>query len=151
MRETPRARNLVRTQAVDALSLEINLAGSRLVNAGQQIENRGLAGAVRSDQSVDLALLTAMSSSLTAHSPPKRIVALSVLQHGRLSSPLCAHRGFSPPSEVSLCVAELDALPLGGLFRLSRFCLRLRQPLNAAVVPNNPCGRVIIRMISSSE
>ena len=50
-------RNLVRTQAVDAFAFEMNLAGSRLVNAGQQIEDRSLARAVRSDQAVDLAAL----------------------------------------------------------------------------------------------
>src|SRR5687767_11765198 len=50
-------RNLIRPQLDDALPFEMNLAGSRLVNAGQQIENRCLARAVRSDEAVDLAAL----------------------------------------------------------------------------------------------
>src|SRR5687768_3074282 len=50
-------RNLIRTQAVDTLAFEMDLAGSRLVNAGQQIENRCLASAVRSDEAIDLAAL----------------------------------------------------------------------------------------------
>src|SRR5687767_12731199 len=50
------AGDLVRLQAVDALAVEIKLAGRRCVHARQQVENRGFSGAVWSNQAVYLSL-----------------------------------------------------------------------------------------------
>ncbi len=56
MRETPCAGNFVRSLPVDLLAFKINFAGSWLVNAGEQIKDRGLARAVWTNQSVNFAL-----------------------------------------------------------------------------------------------
>ena len=48
--------DLVRAQAVDGFPLENNFAGVRGIDAGDHIEDGGLAGAVRADQAVDVAL-----------------------------------------------------------------------------------------------
>ena len=50
-------RDFVRPLAVNAFAFKVNLAGSRLVNSGQQIKDRRLAGAVGADQPVDFTWL----------------------------------------------------------------------------------------------
>jgi hypothetical protein len=52
----PRGADLVRAQPIDSLSFEKNLAGIGRVDARDDVEDRGLAGAVRADQAVDVAL-----------------------------------------------------------------------------------------------
>jgi hypothetical protein len=53
----PQAHHAVRRLAQEVLSLVAHSAGVRLVQARDDVERRGLAGAVRADQSRDLALL----------------------------------------------------------------------------------------------
>src|SRR6185369_1942678 len=143
-RDTTR-RYLVRTQTIDALPVEMNRPRSRLINSREQVEDRRLARAVWSDESVDLTFLHGHVEFVDcAQSAETNRCLVGLQNYWRTVS---AHRGFSPPIEVSLCVAEL-AVPLGpSVRRLSR----LRIPENAAVDPSNPCGRVIMRMISKRE
>src|SRR6185503_10806321 len=61
------ARDLIRTQAVDTPAVEVDLAGGWFVNAGQQIEDRSLAGAVRTDETVDLTLLDVHVQLVNGH------------------------------------------------------------------------------------
>src|SRR6185436_14797883 len=49
-------RDLVRLQAGETALVELEVAAVGRVDAGENIEQRGLAGAVRADQAVDLAL-----------------------------------------------------------------------------------------------
>src|SRR6185503_9085372 len=49
------AGDLIRTQTVDALAVEEDRTGSGLIDAGEQVEDRGLAGAVWTNQTEDLA------------------------------------------------------------------------------------------------
>ena len=49
-------RNLIRAQTVDTRSVNDDIAGSRLVNAGQKIEDSRFSRAVRSDQTENLTL-----------------------------------------------------------------------------------------------
>src|SRR5215213_3338413 len=49
--------DLIWTQTVDALTIKMNRAGRRLVDTGEQVEDRCLACAVWTDEAVDLALL----------------------------------------------------------------------------------------------
>jgi hypothetical protein len=49
--------NLVRLQAVERLSIEGKVATVRVIDARQHVEQRRLAGAVGSDQTVDLAMI----------------------------------------------------------------------------------------------
>src|SRR5215213_3207493 len=120
-------------------------AGGWLVNAGEQVEDRRLACAVRTDETEDLAFLHGHVELVDRAEPAETDRRLVSLQYE--VGTVRAHRGFSPPTEVSLCVAEL-AVPLGPSVSLRK---RLRNPLNASEEPSSPCGRVIIRMISSSE
>src|SRR5207244_8402744 len=53
----PKPADLVRRKAVDPLSLEEDLAARGRIEAGDAVEQRGLAGAVRTDQPEDDALL----------------------------------------------------------------------------------------------
>ena len=55
----PPANDPMRRRAQKALTVEGDLAGVRPVEPGDQIEERGLAGAVRPDQACDLAALDA--------------------------------------------------------------------------------------------
>ena len=57
VRAIPRRRDLVRLQADDALAVERDVALVRPVDAGDQVEERRLAGAVRPDHADDLALV----------------------------------------------------------------------------------------------
>ena len=56
VRAMPRLRDLVRLEADDAALAEQDLAVVGLVDAGDQVEERRLAGAVRADHADDLAL-----------------------------------------------------------------------------------------------
>ena len=51
----PAPRDLVHREAADALAGELHLAGVGRVDAGDEIDQRGLAGAVGTDQAADLA------------------------------------------------------------------------------------------------
>ena len=74
--------------------VEPHHAGGRLVEAGDAVEHRGLAGAVRADQRGDLAALRReATASSTATSPPKRMVRCSTSRIGRRSSVALRHRG----------------------------------------------------------
>ena len=64
-------RNLVRPQAVNPFALKIDFARSRFVNASQEIEDCGFAGAVWSDQAVDLAALDAHVQRIDSHQSAK--------------------------------------------------------------------------------
>ena len=55
----PQPHPLVRRAVADVLAVEQNAAGGRPLHAGEQIDQRGLAGAVRPDQGVAGALLDA--------------------------------------------------------------------------------------------
>ena len=68
--------DLGRHQARDLAALEADRAGIRLERAGDQVEDRALARAVRPDQAEDLALGSSKPTSLTAVKPPKRLVRL---------------------------------------------------------------------------
>src|SRR5262245_46906555 len=46
--------NLIRPQTVDALTFEMNVSGGRFIDAGQQVENCGLTGAIGPNQSIYL-------------------------------------------------------------------------------------------------
>ena len=56
VRAMPRSRDVVR-RAVDLVALEQDAARGRRIDQPDQVEDRGLAGAVRPDDGVDLALL----------------------------------------------------------------------------------------------
>jgi hypothetical protein len=63
------------TRPGDIASGETHGAFSGLVDAGDQIEDGGLPGAIRADEPAEFALAwTAKSTALTAVRPPKRIV-----------------------------------------------------------------------------
>src|SRR5436190_4905004 len=51
----PAQRDLVRREAEEALALERDLAGARALDPGDEVDERRLAGAVRSDDATDLA------------------------------------------------------------------------------------------------
>ena len=53
----------IRLPAVDARAVEQDLALGRVVDAGQQVEDRRLAGAVRADQAVQRAARRRPSSA----------------------------------------------------------------------------------------
>ena len=57
VRATPRPAMLVRAQASDVVSVEDDPAGIERLEAGDQVEQRRLAGAVRPDDAEDLALV----------------------------------------------------------------------------------------------
>src|ERR1043165_5831868 len=88
----------------------MNSPGGRLVNSRQQVEDSRLAGAVWSDQSVDLTLLDGHVELVDGAQTAETNRCLIGLQDN--GGTVSAHRGFSPPTEVSLCVGEL-AVPLG--------------------------------------
>src|SRR6185369_8665922 len=96
--------DLVWTQTVDALTVEMNRARRWLVNSGQQVEDRRLAGTVRSNQSVDLAFLHGHVELVYCAQSTKPDRGFVCLQNDWRA--VRAHRGFSPPIDVSLCVAE---------------------------------------------
>src|SRR6185295_12658121 len=90
--------DLIRTQTVDALTVEVNRAGRRLVDAGEQVEDRGLARAVGTDETVDLALLHGhiqlVDGAQTAEAN-RRLISLQ-----NYVCTVRAHLGFSPPTEL---------------------------------------------------
>ena len=53
----PALRDLVRLESLDALAGEHDVSVGRLVDAGDQVEERRLPGAVRADHADDLALV----------------------------------------------------------------------------------------------
>ena len=60
-------------------ALEVDRARGRRVDAADQVEDRGLAGAVGPDQREDLARCTSKLTLLTASTPPKRTLRSSAL------------------------------------------------------------------------
>ena len=64
-----------------AVPLEVNLAGGRLVDAGQQVEDRRLARAVRTDQTVDFALPDVHVQLVDGDETAEANRALSVREH----------------------------------------------------------------------
>ena len=58
--------------SVKRLAVEVDRARGRRVDAADQVEDRGLAGAVGADEREDLALCTSKLTLLTASTPPKR-------------------------------------------------------------------------------
>ena len=67
--------------------LNSDAARGRAQHAGQAVEERALAGAVRADDGADLAALNSKLTLLSAVSPPKRIVSPSVRSTGAASPP----------------------------------------------------------------
>ena len=57
VRATPQAGDAVGAQAGDVVAVEEDAAGVERLEAGDQVEQRGLAGAVRADDAEDLALV----------------------------------------------------------------------------------------------
>src|SRR5687767_6555805 len=135
------------------------------IDPSQQIEDGRFAGAIGSDQPVDLVRPHRHVELINGHQTAEANRSLIGFQNRGFTvfgSDVGFH--FSSPSltEVSLCrsprVALSTALPLVrssaviSSASVRDFTLRrARQPLNAPVLPNKPCGRVIIRMISNSE
>ena len=69
----PEPRDLVGPHPGDVAAVEEHASGGRRMHAGDQIDQGGLAGAIRSDQAEDLAFLRPLElTSLTAFRPPKR-------------------------------------------------------------------------------
>ena len=77
----------VRLEAGDVLALENHLAGRRLVDAGDRVEQRGFAGSVRPDQREDLALSDLKADLVDGGQPAE------AFRHGvhRQDLPVLAH------------------------------------------------------------
>jgi hypothetical protein len=67
----PLRRDPIGTQPNDRLSIEANFAFFRLVDAGDRVEDRGLAGAVWPDDAGDAACLEAQIDGAHCHQPAK--------------------------------------------------------------------------------
>ena len=81
------AHALVRREPGDVVAVEPDRAGGRLEHAGQQVDQRRLAGAVRADQRVARAASRRVSdTSLVGVMPPKRF------SRPRVSRTIVAHR-----------------------------------------------------------
>src|SRR5688572_24443158 len=125
--------DFIRTFAIDALPFEMNFSGGRLVDAGQQIENRRLACAVWSDESVDLALAHGHVEFTDGHQAAKTNCRLISFQHrnasirwwngwaivGRVAVNTRAHSLSPFLSEVSLGRSPRVALSTDALSRVS--------------------------------
>ena len=66
-------RDLVRREPDDALAVEQDVAGVGLVDAGDEVEERRLAGAVRADDAHDLALVHLQVQIVDALEPAERL------------------------------------------------------------------------------
>ena len=82
------ARSGTGRSRVMSLAVETDRARGRRMHAGDQVDQRGLAGAVRADQADDLALARARSeTSSTARRPPKRRDTSLQLEQARVMRP----------------------------------------------------------------
>ena len=72
------ARDLAWLASIDASAFEEHLALGRVVDTGQQVEDRRLSGAVGTDESVQGAAFHFKVSALTAVKPPNRLVTARV-------------------------------------------------------------------------
>ena len=104
----PAARRLERALRRHVLALKPDAAGGRPMHAGHQIDQRGLAGAVRADQRDDLALLQREAQVVDGRMPPKcrltrsatRMVAhaAAFVRPNSLAEARLAIRGRTAPS-----------------------------------------------------
>ena len=81
----------------DGVPIEHDLALFGLVEAGDAVEEGGLAGAVGADDADDRALVKAKSRSLTATRPPKRLVTLVDLQKRHAQASVASGWLQAPP------------------------------------------------------
>ena len=97
------------------VAVEGQPADGRLVEAGQAVEDGGLAGAVRADDRGDLALARSKDRSLMATRPPKRMVRCSTSSSGAARHPLGPPPGRAGPrhgqADGGLATAEQAARP----------------------------------------
>ncbi len=87
----------VRRPLQDALAFHQDVAGARLVEPGQAVEQRGLAGAVRSDQPQDLSLVHVEGYAVQRDDAAEHDADVANRQQGRISlRELCLRHLVSP-------------------------------------------------------
>ena len=88
----------VRRPVQDTGAVHQNIAGARLVEAAEAIEQCGLAGAVRSDQAEDLALLHVERNTVQRNDAAEHDADVANREQGiRFLRKLCV-RHFAPPA-----------------------------------------------------
>ena len=91
----------VRRARQDALAFHQDVAGARLVEPGEAVEERRLAGAVRSDQAEDLALVHVERHAIQRDDAAEHDADVANREQGALSlRELCLHH-LAPPTSSS--------------------------------------------------
>src|SRR6202043_2872424 len=88
----------VRRARQDALALHQDVAGARLVEPGEAVEQRGLAGAVRADQAEDLALMHVERHAIQRDDAAEHDADVANRKQGKLSLRELGLRHIVPPA-----------------------------------------------------
>jgi hypothetical protein len=102
----------VRPPPQDALAFQQNVARARLVEPAQAVEERGLAGAVRSDQAQDLALMHVERYAIQRNDAAEHDTDVANRKQRRFSlrqpglRHLAPHRSFIAPERPRQSVAR---------------------------------------------
>ena len=95
----------VRRARQDALAFHQDVAGARLIEPAEAIEERRLAGAVRSDQAEDLALVHVERHAIQRDDAAEHDADVANRKQGALSlRELCLHHLLPPKSSVGLAM-----------------------------------------------
>ena len=91
----------VRRPRQDARAFHQDVAGRRLIEPGEAVEQRGLAGAVRADQAEDLALVHVEGHAVQRDDAAEHDADVANREQGRLSlRELCLRHLVSPDGSV---------------------------------------------------